>query len=65
MNVHVEVLDFTESSIFRKMTVRDNLMAILETRVRLPLEREEKLDALLEKFNIGHIVNSLGRAVGW
>lgn len=50
-----------ESSIFRKMTVRDNLMAILETRKSLTtIEREEKLDALLEEFNIGHIVNSLG-----
>ena len=53
-----------ESSIFRKMTVRDNLMAILETRRSLTaIEREEKLDALLEEFNIGHIVNSLGMSL--
>ena len=53
-----------ESSIFRKMTVRDNLMAILETRKSLTtIEREEKLDALLEEFNIGHIVNSLGMSL--
>ena len=52
------------SSIFRKMTVRDNLMAILETRKSLTtIEREEKLDALLEEFNIGHIVNSLGMSL--
>ena len=53
-----------ESSIFRKMTVRDNLMAILETRPSLTaIEREEKLDSLLEEFNIGHIVNSLGMSL--
>lgn len=41
-----------EASIFRKLTVRDNLMAILET---LPLSRSEqaaKADALLEELGI-------------
>lgn len=53
-----------ESSIFRKLTVRDNLMAILETRKALSaVEREEKVDALLEEFNIGHIANSLGMSL--
>ncbi|MGM0525332.1 MAG: LPS export ABC transporter ATP-binding protein [Pseudomonadota bacterium] len=53
-----------ESSIFRKLTVRDNLMAILETRKTLStVDREEKVDALLEEFNIGHIANSLGMSL--
>jgi len=53
-----------ESSIFRKLTVRDNLMAILETRKNLTaVEREEKVDALLEEFHIGHIANSLGMSL--
>ncbi|RUO76284.1 LPS export ABC transporter ATP-binding protein [Idiomarina seosinensis] len=53
-----------ESSIFRKLTVRDNLMAILETRKALSaVEREERVDALLEEFNIGHIANSLGMSL--
>lgn len=53
-----------ESSIFRKLTVRDNLMAILETRRSLSsAEREERVDALLEEFNIGHIENSLGMSL--
>lgn len=53
-----------ESSIFRKLTVRDNLMAILETRKALSaVEREEKVDALLEEFHIGHIANSLGMSL--
>ncbi|HET8816206.1 MAG TPA: LPS export ABC transporter ATP-binding protein, partial [Pseudidiomarina sp.] len=53
-----------ESSIFRKLTVRDNIMAILETRKELDnTTREEKLDSLLEEFHIGHIANSLGMSL--
>lgn len=53
-----------ESSIFRKLSVRDNIMAILETRRDLDANgREERLDSLLEEFNIGHLVNSLGMSL--
>ncbi|RUO50215.1 LPS export ABC transporter ATP-binding protein [Pseudidiomarina aquimaris] len=53
-----------ESSIFRKLTVRDNILAILETRSDLDSNgREEKLDELLEEFHIGHIANSLGMSL--
>lgn len=53
-----------EASIFRKLTVRDNLMAILETRKELSAnDREEQVDALLEEFHIGHIANSQGMSL--
>ncbi len=53
-----------ESSIFRKLTVYDNLLAILETRKQLNRQqREEIADDLLEEFHIGHIKNSLGMAL--
>ena len=53
-----------ESSIFRKLTVRDNIMAILETRSDLDANgREERLDGLLEEFHIGHIAHSLGMSL--
>lgn len=53
-----------EASVFRKLTVRDNIMAILETRSDLSrAEREEKLDSLLDEFNIGHIVNNTGMSL--
>ncbi|MFC0445889.1 LPS export ABC transporter ATP-binding protein [Pseudidiomarina halophila] len=53
-----------ESSIFRKLTVRDNIMAILETRKGLDGNaREERVDSLLEEFHIGHIANSLGMSL--
>lgn len=53
-----------ESSIFRKLTVYQNLMAILETRKDLNREqREQEADALLDEFNINHIRNSLGMSL--
>jgi len=53
-----------ESSIFRKLTVHDNLLAILQTRKDLNAQRRlEIADDLLEEFHIGHIKNSLGMAL--
>lgn len=44
-----------EASIFRKLTVEDNLMAILETTKLTPAERTEKSNSLLAEFNIEHV----------
>lgn len=53
-----------ESSIFKKLTVCQNIMAILQTRKSLARnEREDILDSLLEEFNIGHIRDSLGMSL--
>ncbi|SEK97944.1 lipopolysaccharide export system ATP-binding protein [Colwellia chukchiensis] len=53
-----------EASIFRKLSVYDNIMAILQTRKNLSeVEREEKLEHLLEEFNIGHIKDNLGMSL--
>lgn len=53
-----------EASIFRKLTVYQNLMAILQTRKSLSKEkREEKADALLDEFNINHIRNNIGMSL--
>lgn len=53
-----------EASVFRKLTVSDNINAILETRSELSkAERQEKLNTLLEEFHITHIKNSLGMAL--
>lgn len=53
-----------ESSIFRKLSVFDNLMAILETRKELTdAQREQHADELLDEFNITHIRNSLGMSL--
>lgn len=47
-----------EPSIFRKLTVRDNIMAVLENMELTKEDRESRLDVLLEEFNIGHLVKS-------
>jgi lipopolysaccharide export system ATP-binding protein len=53
-----------EASIFRKLSVYDNIMAILQTRKSLSdVEKEEKLEHLLEEFNIGHIKDNLGMSL--
>ena len=46
-----------EPSVFRKLTVQENLMAIIET-LRLPANQEqERLDMLLKDFGISHLAN--------
>ena len=53
-----------EASIFRKMSVENNIAAILETRKSLTKQdRKEKLEELLEEFNITHIRKNLGMAL--
>ena len=47
-----------ESSIFRKLTVEENIMAILETLDIGPQERKRRLESLLEELNIAHLSKS-------
>ncbi|MDD4899290.1 MAG: LPS export ABC transporter ATP-binding protein [Candidatus Omnitrophica bacterium] len=44
-----------EASIFRKLTVEENIMAILETLSISKTEREQRLDMLLDELNIAHL----------
>lgn len=44
-----------DPSIFRRMTVEQNLMAILETMPLSRQERRERMEALLEDFGITHL----------
>jgi lipopolysaccharide export system ATP-binding protein len=46
-----------EPSIFRKLTVRENLMAILELLPETAVERSERVNALLEEFNVSHLAD--------
>lgn len=53
-----------EASIFRKLTVHDNIMAVLQTRKELNSdEREAQLEHLLEEFHITHIRDSQGMSL--
>lgn len=52
-----------EASIFSKMTVEDNIMAILETTDLNASEREAKMNALLDEFRLNHVCKSEGKAL--
>lgn len=53
-----------EESIFRKLSVADNLLAVLETRKKLSRkERHQKADSLLERFGIGHVRKSIAMSL--
>ncbi len=49
-----------EASIFRKMSVENNIMSILELQPLKRKERKERLEQLLEDFHITHIRKSKG-----
>ena len=49
-----------EASIFRKMTVEENLLAILEANNVPEKQRIEKMNALIEEFRIEHIRKNKG-----
>lgn len=44
-----------EASIFRKLSVEENLMAILETTKLSKDERLDKMESLLEEFHVTHV----------
>jgi lipopolysaccharide export system ATP-binding protein len=50
-----------EASIFRKLTVEQNILAILENRSDLDRAgRAQELDQLLDELHVGHVRTSLG-----
>jgi lipopolysaccharide export system ATP-binding protein len=52
-----------EASVFRKLSVEDNVMAILETRQMERAAREQRLEQLLEELRIGHVRKTMGYAL--
>jgi lipopolysaccharide export system ATP-binding protein len=53
-----------EASIFRRLTVTENIMGILQTRKELTqAQRDEKLNTLLEEFHITHIRDNKGMSL--
>jgi lipopolysaccharide export system ATP-binding protein len=49
-----------EPSIFRKLTVSENIMVVLEAQGFSSSRRQERLQQLLSEFHIEHIQNSFG-----
>src|SRR5690606_15951688 len=52
-----------EASIFRGLTVEDNIRAVLEVHDKNRARREEKLDSLLAEFSISHLRKSAAIAL--
>jgi len=50
-----------EPSIFQRLSVRDNLYAILETMSITNTERHNKANALIDRFGLTEVANSQGR----
>lgn len=49
-----------EASVFRKLSVEDNIMSVLEMTKLSKAARKEKVDALLEEFSLTHVRKNLG-----
>ncbi len=52
-----------EASVFRKLTVEQNLLAILETTGTSKQAQSERKDQLLEDFRLNHVSTSYGYAL--
>jgi len=52
-----------EVSVFRKMSVEDNIMTVLEMTKRSKEERLEKLESLLDEFGLQHVRKNLGQSL--
>ncbi|HAL94460.1 MAG TPA: LPS export ABC transporter ATP-binding protein [Chitinophagaceae bacterium] len=49
-----------EASVFRKLSVEDNISAVLEMTNLSKQEQRQKLESLLEEFRLGHVRKSNG-----
>lgn len=49
-----------EASVFRKLSVEDNIMAVLQFTGLSKKEQKEKLEALIEEFSLGHVRKNRG-----
>lgn len=52
-----------EPSVFRKLTVEENIMAVLEVQRMSWQERRRKRDQLIDELGLGHIRSNMGYAL--
>jgi lipopolysaccharide export system ATP-binding protein len=52
-----------EASIFRKMSIEDNIAAVLEMTKLTKEEQKVKLESLIDEFRLGHVRKSLGEVL--
>lgn len=49
-----------EASVFRKLSIEDNIMSVLELTKMTKKERVDKMESLIEEFGLGHIRKNRG-----
>jgi lipopolysaccharide export system ATP-binding protein len=49
-----------EASVFRRLSVRDNILAVLQTTALPRKEQEEKCERLMEEFGLTHLAKNMG-----
>jgi lipopolysaccharide export system ATP-binding protein len=49
-----------EASVFRKLSVEENILAVLEMTKMTKIQRKEKVESLLEEFSLTHVRKNLG-----
>ena len=52
-----------EASVFRDLSVEENIMAVLEMTDLSKAEQKEKMEALLEEFHLTHVRKNLGKVL--
>ncbi|HEX3470005.1 MAG TPA: LPS export ABC transporter ATP-binding protein [Silvibacterium sp.] len=52
-----------EPSVFRKLTVEENILAVLEVQSISPEQRRARAEKLIEQLNLGHIRKTRGYAL--
>ncbi len=52
-----------EASVFRKLTVKENFLAVLEVCKVPRAEREKRAEALVKEFDLGMVADSLGETL--
>lgn len=52
-----------EASVFRDLTVEDNILAVLEMTNMSKKDQTVKMEALLEEFSLGHVRKNFGRVL--
>ena len=49
-----------EASIFRKLSVEDNILGVLQMTKKSPTEQKRRLEELIEEFSLGHVRTNRG-----
>lgn len=52
-----------EASVFRTLSVEDNIKAVLELTNQTPAQQKEKLEELMEEFGLNRVRNNLGNVL--